>query len=50
MLLVSRPGLVEENAIEVFLHYGIHLLNGMNTWQGIGNNYHIVISLNGLEE
>ena len=25
MLLVSRSGFVEENAIEVFHHYGVHL-------------------------
>ena len=25
MLLVVRSGLVEENAVEVFHHYGVHL-------------------------
>ena len=27
ILLVSRSGLVEENAVEVFHHYGVHLFS-----------------------
>ena len=29
MLLVSRSGLVEENAVEVFHHYGVHLSSSL---------------------
>ena len=29
MLLVSKSGLVEENAVEVFHHYGVHLSSSL---------------------
>ena len=29
ILLVSRSGLVEENAVEVFHHYGVHLSSSL---------------------
>ena len=30
MLLVSRSGLVEENAVEVLHHYGVHLFSSFS--------------------
>jgi hypothetical protein len=35
-LLAGLAGLVEENAVEVFHHYGVHLSSSLLIWKNTG--------------
>ena len=45
MLLVSRSGLVEEDAVEVFYHYGVHLSSSflMYNFKSFRENNNVVV-------